>query len=381
MKKSVLKQRLRVPGSRCALGRWPLAGQGSQAANESLWEASRAGDTARITAALAQGADVNAKSRYDVTPLIFAAGNGRLDAVKLLLSRGADVNAQDTFYRARAADMAIANGYVEVAILLVQNGSDADGALAGGVQSNNEALIKAALAGKVTRQGLESAIGMAGAMKRESLVPLLKGALDKLPAVAAPPAYASVPTVLPKYVGTYRDAGSGLTMTVTLDNGTLVSQLPGQPTVRLVPSAENVFRIAEVNATLTFNERGGLVESVGLVQGPANLSVRAHHAGGRCRLPQRRRPRLQLHRLPAAASASSDWASQLARVSWRRCVGQWRRSARGHRMGRRKREEHQMEDANPGDRQLESGDLGRSCVRRDRDQQGRRQHVQDRLVR
>ena len=96
--------------------RW-LAGQGSQAANESLWEAARAGDTAGITAALGQGADVNAKSRYDVTPLIFAAGNGRLDAVKLLLARGADVNAQDTFYRARAADMAMANGHIDVAHL------------------------------------------------------------------------------------------------------------------------------------------------------------------------------------------------------------------------------------------------------------------------
>ena len=82
------------------------AAQGPQAANEALWEASRTGDTAGITAALAKGADVNAKSRYDVTPLIFAAGNGRLDAVKLLLSRGADVNAQDTFYRARATEMA-----------------------------------------------------------------------------------------------------------------------------------------------------------------------------------------------------------------------------------------------------------------------------------
>jgi hypothetical protein len=249
-----------------------VAGQASQAANESLWEAARAGDTTRISAALAQGADVNAKSRYDVTPLIFAAGNGRLDAVKLLLSRGADVNAQDTFYRARAADMASANGYVEVAIFLVQNGSNADSALAGGVQTNSEALIKAALAGKVTRQGLESAIGMAGMMKRESLVPLMKGALDKLPAATAAPAYTVSATVLPKYVGTYRDAGSGLTMSVTLDNGTLMSQLPGQPALRLVPSADNVFQVAEVNATLTFSERAGLVESVGLVQGPANLT-------------------------------------------------------------------------------------------------------------
>jgi hypothetical protein len=246
--------------------------QGSQAANESLWEAARAGDTARITAALAQGADVNAKSRYDVTPLIFAAGNGRLEAVKLLLARGADVNALDTFYRARAADMAMVNGYTEVAIFLVQNGSDADSALAGGVQGNQEALVRAALAGKVTRRGLQSAISMAGVMKREALVPLIKGALDKLPAEAAAPAFAANPATFPKYVGTFRDTATGLTLAVTLENGTLSAQMQGQPAIRLVPSAENVFRIVEVNATLTFNERGGFVESVGLVQGPANLT-------------------------------------------------------------------------------------------------------------
>jgi hypothetical protein len=39
----------------------------STPANEALWEAARTGDTAAITAALAKGADVNAKSRYDMT--------------------------------------------------------------------------------------------------------------------------------------------------------------------------------------------------------------------------------------------------------------------------------------------------------------------------
>ena len=110
----------------------PASGQGTQAANEALWEAARAGDTARITAALAKGADVNAKSRYDVTALIFAASSGRLDAVKLLVSRGADVNAQDSFYRARAAEMALTNGHVDVTLFLLQNGADADGRLADG---------------------------------------------------------------------------------------------------------------------------------------------------------------------------------------------------------------------------------------------------------
>jgi hypothetical protein len=81
--------------------------QGVQAANESLWDAARAGDTARIIAALDQGADINARARYDVTALFFAAGSGRLEAVKLLIARGADVNAQDSFYRGTAADMPV----------------------------------------------------------------------------------------------------------------------------------------------------------------------------------------------------------------------------------------------------------------------------------
>jgi outer membrane protein assembly factor BamB len=246
--------------------------QGSQAANEALWQAARDGDTAGITAALAKGADVNATSRYDVTALFFAASSGRLEAVKLLIARGANVNAQDTFYRARAAEMAITNGHVDVTLYLLQNGAEGDGLLAMGVQQNQEAIVKAAAAGKVSRQALQSALTMATTMKREALAPVIKEALDKLPA-EPPPAFTVNPAVLPKYAGSFRDAVSGLTMTVTVQNGALIGQVQGQPQVRLVPTAENVFRVVEVNATLTFNERGGQVESIGLVQGPANLTL------------------------------------------------------------------------------------------------------------
>lgn len=248
-------------------------GQGSQSANESLWEAARAGDTTRIAAALGQGADVNARARYDVTPLIFAASNGRLEAVKLLLSRGANLNAQDSFYRASAADMAMTNGHPDVVVFLLQSGADGDGILAGGVQANQEALVRAAVAGKVTRQGLQSAVNLAGALKRDGLVPVIKAALDKLPAVAAPPVFNVDPATLPRYVGMYRDAGSGFSIAVTVQNGALMLQAQGQPAVRLVPTAEHVFHVVEVNATLTFNEGGGLFGSVGLVQGPAKLTL------------------------------------------------------------------------------------------------------------
>ena len=64
-----------------------------------------------MTTALDKGADVNAKTRYGATALTFAADKGHIEVVKLLVSRGADVNAQDTFYQMRAVDMAMANNH------------------------------------------------------------------------------------------------------------------------------------------------------------------------------------------------------------------------------------------------------------------------------
>ena len=254
----------------------PASGQGTQAANERLWEAARTGDTARITAALADGADVNARARYDVTALVFAAGGGRLEAVKLLVARGANVNAEDSFYRGRATEMALTSGHTDVALFLLQNGAIADAALAIGVQQNNEALVTAAASGRVSRAGLQSALTTAQTAKREPLVAAIQVALDRLPpepATPAAPAFTVDAAVLPRYAGTYRDTAAGISATVSMDGGALMFQVQGQPQVRLVPAEPNVFRIVEVNATLTFNERGGLVESIRLVQGPATLTL------------------------------------------------------------------------------------------------------------
>jgi hypothetical protein len=102
-------------------------------------------------------------------------------------------------------------------------------------------------------------------------------------------------------------------MTVAVDGESLMSQVQGQPALRLVPSAENVFRVAEVNATLTFNERGGLVESISLVQGATNLTLG--------RITPEAAARRGIGRGDSASRAgdsdgAGDWTSQLARVSW-----------------------------------------------------------------
>jgi outer membrane protein assembly factor BamB len=165
------------------------AWQDRTTSNEALFEAARAGDTASIIGALDRGADVNAKARYDVTPLIFAASGGKLDAVRLLVARGADVNSQDSFYRARAAEMALGNGHADVALFLLQNGArGGDNMVMGGVQADNLAIVKAALSGDVTRQGLQVALGMAERAKREPMIALIKPALDALPPGPAAPA-------------------------------------------------------------------------------------------------------------------------------------------------------------------------------------------------
>lgn len=69
-------------------------------ANEQLWEAAKKGNLKKAKKALAEGADVNGE--YDkfqlTTPLQIAAENGHVRLVKLLLKRGAHVDA--TVYNA-----------------------------------------------------------------------------------------------------------------------------------------------------------------------------------------------------------------------------------------------------------------------------------------
>jgi PQQ-like domain/Ankyrin repeats (many copies) len=179
------------------------------APNELLFEAARAGDVARIEAALAKGASVNATSRYNMTPLLFAASSGRFEAVKVLIAQGANVNSEDSFYRVSAGEIAAMNGHVDIALFLLQNGwQGGDDLMLFSVQTDNAAVLKAALASSVTRQGVESAMTMADRMKRTALLPVLKATLDSLPAAtpqpsvpavqpAAPPAAQTAPSVAP----------------------------------------------------------------------------------------------------------------------------------------------------------------------------------------
>src|SRR4051794_11213601 len=60
--------------------------------NTPLLYAAGFGSTSAMRVLIERGADVNARNSFDATPLIWAAAN--LEKVRLLVDRGADVNAK-----------------------------------------------------------------------------------------------------------------------------------------------------------------------------------------------------------------------------------------------------------------------------------------------
>ena len=83
------------------------------------------GDTEIIRLLLEKGADVNAKeSTIGATALSFASSDGHPEIVRLLLENGADMNAKDNVTGYTALIEATSNNEIEVVRLLLENGAD-----------------------------------------------------------------------------------------------------------------------------------------------------------------------------------------------------------------------------------------------------------------
>lgn len=90
-----------------------------------LWAA---GDPAKARLLVEHGANVNVASKQGRTPLMIAAANpSGADTVKLLLDKGANLNAKDSFGVTALFDAA-SSGNTEGARLLIEKGADANGA-------------------------------------------------------------------------------------------------------------------------------------------------------------------------------------------------------------------------------------------------------------
>lgn len=91
---------------------------------ESLFEAVNKGDIERLKLLISKGADVNIRDQKDMTPLHLAASNGHTDIAAILIDKGANVNARIDEYCVTPLHVAAVWGKTAVAELLLAKGAD-----------------------------------------------------------------------------------------------------------------------------------------------------------------------------------------------------------------------------------------------------------------
>ena len=90
-----------------------------------LLKATQEGKIKAVKQAIADGADVNAKDDWGMTPLHRAAGQGQKEIAELLIAEGADVNAKIEAGKLKGQtplDWAIDDNHTETAALLRKHG-------------------------------------------------------------------------------------------------------------------------------------------------------------------------------------------------------------------------------------------------------------------
>jgi hypothetical protein len=242
-----------------------------QELNDQLFEASRKGDAAAVTALLDKGADVNAKFRYGTTALFKAAERGNVEVVKVLIARGADPAVKDTFYQTTAISWALDNKHVEVVRLLLQKSAESVGdVLMTGVQQGSPEFVRLALErGGLKPETLTSALVAAttGDSKNDEIAAMLKKA------GAVPPPEIDAAT-LQSYVGKYKGE-PGPEVSITLVAGKLTAVVIGQRPFTLMALNSTTFKPAAFEGvTITFTVEGGKTTGFALQQGPTTTQLK-----------------------------------------------------------------------------------------------------------
>ncbi|MDH3784845.1 MAG: PQQ-binding-like beta-propeller repeat protein [Acidobacteriota bacterium] len=239
---------------------------------EAFWDAARAGDLDKMKQLVTEGVDVNAPTRYQATALSFACDKGHLEVVKYLVENGADLNPKDSFYEFTPIGWASFNEHVEIIELLLEKGAEgADLVLSMGVRNNNSRMVAAAL--KV--EGLDSAAVLQARQQVKSvddsaeIAAMLEAVEIEVPETTA---VAVAPELLASYVGNYNNEQIGLALEIRLEDGNLVAQATGQPSLGLTAVSDARFDATEVpNLSISFSGRGGLIESATVHQGGQDL--------------------------------------------------------------------------------------------------------------
>jgi outer membrane protein assembly factor BamB len=224
-----------------------------------LWEAARLGDQERVRRLLDAGVPPDAPNPQGALPLSAAASTGSLEIVRLLLERGARIDARDPFFNSSAIENAVFNKRAPVVRFLLEKGAaDADSALDDAIERGDLDQARAALAtGKIERLDLLAARKQAEGKGSAEMKALLASA----PAAARPRTpFAASPERLLKLAGRYRGrAGEAV---VAVSGASLELTAAGQPKVDLVAVGEDWFEDAAGDVSVRFGGRAGTVEGM-----------------------------------------------------------------------------------------------------------------------
>src|SRR5262249_36500410 len=192
-----------------------------------------------------------------------------IELIKLLLERGADVNARDSFYGEVPLGWALSKGNAEVVKLLLEKGANGiERALMSGVQEGQVDVVKVALErGGLKPETLNRALRTATAGSNKEIVEMLKKAGAVVVEVSVEP------EVLKSYAGSYKHDQIG-ELTIEIKDGKLLGRISGQGQFTTYPQSKTTFAIVQVEATITFDTEGDKVTGLTLKQGGATFAFK-----------------------------------------------------------------------------------------------------------
>jgi outer membrane protein assembly factor BamB len=216
---------------------------------EDLLAAAKKGDAETVKALLDKGVHVDAKNEYGATALSYAADKGHLAIVKLLVQHKADVNVQDTFYKATPLDWAVMRRHADIAGALVEAGAKgAAAALQSTATSGQLDMVKAIVdKGKLNEEALSKALAATPA-KHTAVAEFLKKAGAKVPEKSEAKAERKP---LEDFVGLYRSEQDAEAK-IALADGKLTLQFGSGAANPLTAVDKKSFQSADGTITITF---------------------------------------------------------------------------------------------------------------------------------
>jgi outer membrane protein assembly factor BamB len=244
----------------------------NSASDTALLDAAQQNDLAGVTRALQQGANVNAKTRYSATALMFGAMNGNLDVVRLVAERGADLNVRDTFYGFTPMAAAMMNGRVDVIRYLIERGSaGAPDALTLAIQRKNIPLLSAVLASKEISDRVVAATH-ASAVKTGNTEVATAAQAEMTKRSISPNLIQTIPAAsLQAFTGTYTGPNPGQVFVVALKDDLLTLSQTGFTTTLFAVSDSVFVSPDRPSAEVTFERKGDSVERLVLKAGPQTI--------------------------------------------------------------------------------------------------------------